>query len=319
MQDPNILTIATSLPVQITPSASEIVFCPESNSYALSLGVKVQLPIQELVEVLLKFNAEQAERQPVAEEDSNVSQSLMASLPEASPFSFPESHVYTPKNGVHAEVKRSRQASASSEYPEDDFSRVPIHVARQDPCLQDYRDRSMWREESGVFFRSDHAEKQGKLLAAQARAYEIFEKLPVKDHFLSMGEVDFCGEYPMEMGLPPATSFSRPSSTKLSADAPVFTPGSAFASTQGSESGMVRQRALSADTVSEKAASRQDRVMSAASASFLPASALAVTHEAVEEAIESPSKQMAASFWNRMMSSSQTGSENLQEEECKQM
>lgn len=301
MQDPNTLTIATSLPVQITPSTAEIVFCSETNSYALSLGVRVQLPIPELVDLLLKFNATQSASKPVVDDESHISHSLLASLPEASPFSVPESFVYTPKNGVHADVKRSCQASSSCEYAEDDFARIPIHVARQDPFLLEYKERSMWRAESGRFFRACHVEKQGDLVNKEARAYEIYDQLSVNEHFLYMMNPPVSES--SETGLPPATSFSRPPSTKLSADAPVFTPGSAFASTQGSDNGAVRQRAMSGDTHSEKLA-RPPRV--------------------VEEApVESPNKQLA-SFWAKVVSSQAVldpadVEEKVDAAECKQM
>jgi hypothetical protein len=252
----------------------------------------VQLPIPELVDVLLKFNAEQAEAQRKVEGESILSHSLLASLPEASPFSFPDASMYTPKNGS----KGVQHASKSSEYAEDDyFSRISIQVARQDPFLQDYKERSMWRSETGRFFRAKHLEKQDELVNKQLRAYELFEQLPVNEHFLSTVGMD-CGvpEPCSEFGLPPV----RPSSTKLSADAPVFTPGSAFASTQGSDNG-VRSRAMSADAVSDVHVplARQDRVMSAA------AGALAATCE---------EERSSSSFWAGVV-----GSKG--EEECKQM
>lgn len=301
MQDPNTLTIATSLPVQITPSTAEIVFCSETNSYALSLGVRVQLPIPELVDLLLKFNAAQSAEKPVVDDESHVSHSLLASLPEASPFSLPESFMYTPKNGVHADVKRSCQASSSCGYPEDDFARIPIHVARQEPYLLEYKERSMWRAESGRFFRAGHVEKQGDLVNKEARAYELYDQLVVNEHFLYM--MNPVSEF-SETGLPPATSFTRPPSTKLSADAPVFTPGSAFASTQGSDNGAGRQRAMSTDTFSEK---------------------FGCPPRVVEEASveESPNKQLA-SFWAKVVSSQAVldpadVEEKVDAAECKQM
>lgn len=272
MHDPNVLSISTSLPVSVTPSSTAIVFCPETNSYSLSLGVTVQLPIPDLVEVLLKFNAEHVVPQSSAE--SSNSHSLLASLPEASPYSLPDSSVYTPK--AHASAGPPRDVSpASTGYPEDDFMRIPIALTRQDPLILEYRERAKWTRESGRFFVDNSQAKQEARSERLNRAIACFE------------DMMFANE---------SESFTANGSKKLSADAPEFTPGSAFASTYVSDaSDSVRMRAFS-----ENAEPRRERSMSALS--FLPPSAM-IPEEAPEVAVQavSPSKQIS-SFWARVTS-----------------
>jgi hypothetical protein len=287
------MSVAAQLPISLSPSSSEIVFCPESNSYALSVGVTVQLPITELVEVLLKFNSEHMNPEPKQLTASHQSHSLLASLPDASPYSFPDSpSVYTPRTSEHAKAKRSRQ---SNRFADDEFLRIPLSVARQDGMLIEYRERSKWRRESGKFFRDNSIGKEEERIERLNLGFKCYDELLVNEHFMNHAEYE-------SFALPTESIYdSQKTSTKLNADAPIFTPGSAFASTYVSdtEGESIRQRAMS------ESISRDERSVSL---SYLPPSALSVMEEKPEEPVESvvsttvpsPTKQIT-SFWNKVV------------------
>ena len=299
MQTSNTVSVAAKLPIALTPSSSEIVFCPESNSYSLSLGVTVQVPITELVEVLLKFNSEHMNQSPKQAKDSNQSNSLLASLPDASPYSFPDSpSVYTPRTAGNASNKRSRNSNV---FPEDDFLRIPLSVARQDGILMEYRERAKWRRESGRFFTDNSIYKEEERIERINLGFKCYDELLVNEHFMNHAGLSEFDSYapptePME-----AIYDSHKTSTRLNADAPIFTPGSAFASTYVSdtEGDSTRQRALS-ETIS-----RDERSVSL---SYLPPSALSLMQEKPEEPVESvvsttvpsPTKHIN-SFWNNVL------------------
>lgn len=316
------MSIAAQLAINLKLSSSEIVYSPESNGYALSVGVTVQLPITELVEVLLKFNAEHVAPRSSPQVESHHSHSLLASLPDASPYSFPESpSVYTPKAAAHATAKRAREP-VSSEVPENDFSRIPVAVTRQDGMIMEYRERAKWRRESGKFFTDNSIEKQMNRMEKLNNGFKWFDELLVNEHFLHPTDMNWY-HYPARANSMDAMFDSKPAK-RLSADAPVFTPGSAFASTYVSEAGgdSVRQRAMS-----ENLSSRQERAMSL---TYLPPSALSVMHEnneaPVETAQPSTPSQELSSFWNKVVAAAASGSsvpELVREEsrpaECKQM
>jgi hypothetical protein len=301
MQQAHTVSIAASLPIQVNPTSTEIVFCPESNSYSLSLGVNVQLPIHELVDVLLKFNAEHVVPNSISDVESSHSQSLLASLPEATPYEFPDSPVYTPKASSNSGTS-SKKLIRETSYADDDFMRVPITVARQDPMLLDYRERTKWHREFGRFFVENAFKKQDERMDRFTQALQRYDELPVAEEFRY--------EY--------ATTEMKPSSSsiggkRLSADAPVFTPGSAFASTYASDS--IRERALSENFAEAAPGGTRDRVMS--NLSYLPPSAV------VEEAFpEAPVSSEIASFWSRVASAAPPQSIEREESrpaECKQM
>lgn len=279
MQQSTTVSIAAPLPLRVDPTSSEIVFCPETNSYNLSLGVTVQLPIHELVDVLLKFNAEHVVPNSVSDAESSDSQSLLAALPEAPAPARSMSPVYTPKAADYFAAPSQRRESP---YPDDDFMRIPVAVARQDPALLDYRERAKWHREFGKFYVDNAFSKQEERMDRFTRALQRYDELPVASHFSDTREYEYLEEAPL-----------RPSAGKrMSADAPIFTPGSAFASTYASDS--VRERALS-ETFAE--GGKRDRVMS--NLSYLPPSAL------VEEAVpEVPVDTALSSFWNRVAAAS---------------
>jgi hypothetical protein len=301
MQQDSTVSIAASLPLKMNPTSSEIVFCPETNSYCLSLGVNVQLPIHELVEVLLKFNAEHVVPNSVSDAESSDSQSLLAVLPEASALvSQSDSPVYTPKASESAQPEGIVRGTM---YPDDDFMRIPVAVSRQDPTLLDYRERAKWHREFGRFFTDNSFAKQEARMDRFTKALERYDQLPVAEEFAHQYGYD-------ETVFPKQTGAKR-----LSADAPVFTPGSAFASTYASDS--VRDRALS-ETFAD--GSRRDRVMS--NLSYLPPNAV------IEEALpEVPVETAISSFWSRITATQDIAAESLpsleREEsrpaECKQM
>ena len=295
MQPSHTISIPTSLPLSVNPTSTEIVFCPESNSYSLSLGVNVKLPIHELVEVLLKFNSEHVVPNSISDLESSLSQSLLASLPDAAPFVLPESPVYTPKASNGSGVSNTRFIRETM-FADDDFKRVPISVARQDPILLEYRERTKWHREFGRFFVENSVKKQEDRAVRFTHALERYDELPVVD--------DFKYEYAV-----PMSSCGK----QLSADAPVFTPGSAFASTYASDS--VRERALS-ENFAETAG--RDRIMS--NVSYLPPNAL------IEEAFpEAPVNTEISTFWSRVAAAAPLQKEpTLEREEsrpaeCKQM
>jgi hypothetical protein len=295
MQQANIVSVAATLPISVNPSSSEIVFCPETNSYSLSLGVNIQLPIHELVELLLKFNAEHVVPNSVSDKESSHSQSLLASLPEASPYMLPDASVYTPRASEPVKKVYVREST----FADDDFMHVPITVARQDPVLLDYKERAKWHRDFGRFFIEDGFRKQDERMDRFTRALERFDQLPVAAEFSASSPVfDASYEYvePKPVG-----------NKRLSADAPIFTPGSGFASTYASDS--VRERAESAG---------RERIMS--NLSYLPANAVIEEEGALKP--EAP-VEAVASFWKRMVASDIVP-EPLQREEsrpaeCKQM
>ena len=292
MSDSGTITIAASLPVNVTPSSTQIVFCPDTNSYALQIGVTVQLPITELVEVLLKFNAEHVVSTPVTEVDSSTTHSLLASLPDASPYSLPDSpSVYTPKV-AHAGTKRARE-TGSGKFANDDFARIPIGVARQDPMVMEYRERSKWRRESGRFFIEDSLAKEQERVEKLEQGFKCFEELLVNEHFLAPVAARHSRASSMDASAGFDSVYTAPVQSKqLSADAPVFTPGSGFASTYAPDSGASsRQRSMS-DAFIDQVAGRSERIMSAAS--FLPPAALPVP-----EGIETPDELAAPGGWTK--------------------
>lgn len=270
------ISVSTQLPVTLNPAETEIVFNPDTNSYALSLGVKIQLPITELVEVLLKFNQEQSlsHSLPVAEQVDLVTEPeqpverMLATLPEPTSLTVQEpppglgdgsSPVYTPR-------------SCTS----DGFTGVSITVVRQEPALLEYRDRAKWT--SGKFFTTDAKTRCESNATKLSDGFELFANLPVHSHFLSQVDAYEDYNYHPRTGSMDSTlsSYSMKPPT-LSADAPVFTPASAFASTGMPSLDSLRIRAMS-DTFAD--ASRTDRAMSLG---YLPPSALSVMREGENE------------------------------------
>lgn len=283
------ISVSTRLPVTVNPSDTEIVFNSDTNSYSLSLGVKIQLPITELVEVLLKFNQEQvASHSSTVEELLSSSKlsahdigGLLATLPEptsldAAPEPPPglgdgSSGVYTPN-------------SRGADPAHDDFARISVTVARQEPALLEYRERAKWT--SGKYVTTNAKVRSEANASKLTTGFELFGELPVHAHFLS--QADYCTDYPTQHYHPRSGSMDstlssysmKPPPTSLSADAPVFTPGSAFASTAQPSLDSLRIRAMSDTFVSHAdnlaGAGRNERAMSLA---YLPPSALSVMRE----------------------------------------
>jgi hypothetical protein len=306
MQQANILSVPATLPISVNPSSSEIVFCPETNSYSLSLGVTVQLPIHELVEVLLKFNAEHVVPNSVSDAESSNSQSLLASMPEASPFTLPDSSVYTPKVS-----DMPKKICRESKFDDDDFMQIPITVARQDPILLDYKERAKWQREFGRFFVESAFRKQEERMDRFTKSLQRYDELPVAEEFSSSSH---SGAY-YEQAAYDYVEAKPLGGKRLSADAPEFTPGSAFASTYASDS--VKERALS-ETFAEAARGDRDRAMS--NLSYLPPNAV-INEEEVDAAVESSA---VASFWKHVVANNVVPMESLERDEsrpaeCKQM
>ena len=257
MNSQDSLTVSTSLPVQVNPSTSEIVFDPDTNSYALSVGVKVQLPISDLVDVLLKFNQEHVAPHSKAEEapPAPISRLWSVALPRTTTFTFdpPVAHAESPRH----ERMDSYVVDTPTSSP---FDEIPMTVVRQDAGLFDYRERSKWTRESGRFFIENWTDRESARLIKQEEAFRAYDNLPVNEAFL----VD-----PQYGDVSASQDFYQPI-TKLSADAPVFTPASAFASTVavGPTDASMRLRAMS-DSVT-----RNERSMS--SMTYLPPSVLEV-------------------------------------------
>ena len=264
MNSQETLTVSTSLPVQVHPSSSEIVFDPETNSYALSVGVKVQLPISDLVDVLLKFNQEHVAPHSKTEEalPAPISRLWSVALPRTTTFTFdpPVAHAESPRH----ERMDSYLVDTPTSSPFDD---IPMTVVRQDAGLFDYRERSKWTRESGRFFIENWNNRESARLIKQEEAFRAYDELPINEAFL----VD-----PQYGDVSASQDFYQPI-TKLSADAPVFTPASAFASTVavGPTDASMRLRAMS-DSVT-----RNERSMS--SMTYLPPSVLEPSSEDNEQ------------------------------------
>ena len=252
MNSTDTVTISTSLPVTVNPSSAEIVFNPITNSYALSVGVKVQLPINELVEVLLRFNQEQMLVPSHVEDHSSVSHSVLAFLPEPTAIeSVPQdSSVYTPKASI-AHASTFKRRSKINSFPDDEFARISISVIRQEPALFEYRERAKWHKSSGRFF-VDNSEARAESHTAELNSgFALFAELPVNEQF---------AYHPR--------SASMESTKGLSANAPVFTPGSAFASTYTDS---LRSRSMSESYADVAGSRRSERAMSMA---YLPPSVM---------------------------------------------
>ena len=201
------------MPISVNPSGAEIVYKPETDSYVLSVGVTVQLPVTELVELLLKFNQEQQCIAPaVCEPEVQSSRAILAFLPPAtcmSPAGSPN-EVYTPK---------STPTATSILFDEDDFARIPICVTRQDPFLMDYRERSKWRREEGKFFVENAVSREANRVTRLTLGFKQYDEMTVNPQFV-YEEVPHGRSGSMD------STWSK--AGKLSADAPVFTPASAF-------------------------------------------------------------------------------------------
>ena len=270
------LTVSASLPVQVNPSTSEIVYDPETNSYALSVGVKVQLPISDLIDVLLKFNQEQTAPLSKYEERTPVSRNGLwsAALPRSTTYTLdkfdpPVAHAESPRH--------ERTESFGVETPTNSpFDEIPMTVVRQDVGLFDYRERSKWTRESGRFFAENWFDRQSSRLIKQEEAFRAYDNLPVHEAF--QADIQYAD-------MPVAQDFYQPI-TKLSADAPVFTPASAFASTVagGPTDASLRLRAMS------DSATRNERSMS--SMTYLPPSAIEAAAEDNEQTHHEGCKQM---------------------------
>ena len=264
MNSQETLTMSASLPIQVNSSTSEIVFDPDTNSYALSVGVKVQLPISDLVEVLLKFNQEHVAPHSKLDVDPlpPISRLWSAALPRSTTFTFepPVAHAESPRH----ERTESFAVDTPTSSP---FDEIPMTVVRQDAGLFDYRERSKWNRESGRFFVENRAARQSARLLKQEEAFRAYDNLPINDAFL------LDQQYGELSGSP---DFFQPI-TKLSADAPVFTPASAFASTVavGPTDASMRLRAMS-DSIT-----RNERSMS--SMTYLPPSVLESSGEDIEQ------------------------------------
>lgn len=259
MNSQETLTLATSLPVQVNPSTSEIVFDPDSNSYALSIGVKVQLPISDLVEVLLKFNQEQIASHSKQQEMPALqrTKTWASALPRSTTFTFdpPVAHAESPRH----EHSTSFGVDTPTKSP---FDLIPMSVVRQDIGLFDYRERSKWTRDSGRFFIENWNDRESTRFMKQEEAFRAYDNLPINDAFLA--------DFQQYEDVPMTTEFFQPL-TKLSADAPVFTPASAFASTVAAAptDASMRLRAMS------DSATRNERSMS--SMTYLPPSVVEAT------------------------------------------
>jgi hypothetical protein len=259
MNSQETLTLATSLPVQVNPSTSEIVFDPDSNSYALSIGVKVQLPISDLVEVLLKFNQEQiaSNSKPQEMPAFQRTKTWASALPRSTTFTFdpPVAHAESPRH----EHSTSFAVDTPTKSP---FDQIPMSVVRQDIGLFDYRERSKWARDSGRFFIENWNDRESTRFMKQEEAFRAYDNLPINDAFLA--------DFHQYEDVPMTTDFFQPL-TKLSADAPVFTPASAFASTVAAAptDASMRLRAMS------DSATRNERSMS--SMTYLPPSVVEAT------------------------------------------
>ena len=191
--------VRASIPVQLQPSQAEIVFSPETQSYALSFGITVTLPVNELVETLLRFNAEQQsackadEPEPILTGDSIcdilVDENLAS---EANLFGKLEEQV--------------NSSVATSETT--DFDEIPISLIRSDTYYQDYVQRSKWQYAESTFLVKD----------VHKRAAERCRKESAQAESLARRK---------QRSASNATTAA--SESRLSADAPVFLPrGRAF-------------------------------------------------------------------------------------------
>lgn len=278
------IAISAQLPVTITAANSEIVYNPETNAYALSLGVNIQLPISELVDVLLKFNQEQVvPSSPAVQGDTLVLDkasyaeiaSVLSSLPAATKTEehAPPPGLAEPSSTSPIYTPKSREIG-NGFFPDDDFMRIPLTVIRQEPGLLEYRERSKWT--TGKFFTPDVSSRTESNIARLTRGFELYTELPVDPQFLDQSEYmhEEYIHHPRSGSMDSGYSSTKP--RYLSADAPVFTPGSAFASTAVTPSlESVRVRAMS-DTFTQEPRSRDERAMSLA---YLPPSALSVMRE----------------------------------------
>jgi len=264
MNSQETLTVSASLPVQVNPSTSEIVFDPDTNSYALSVGVKVQLPISDLVDVLLKLNQERGATHSKIEDAilPPVSRLWSAALPRSTTFAVdpPIAHAESPRH----ERMESFAVDTPSSSP---FDEIPMVVVRQDAGLFEYRERSKWTRESGRFFIENWTDRESARLMKQEEAFRAYDNLPINEAFLIDSQYD---------AVSASQDFYQPI-TKLSADAPVFTPASAFASTVAVEptDASMRLRAMS------DSATRNERSMS--SMTYLPPSVLEMNGEEYEQ------------------------------------
>jgi hypothetical protein len=177
--------------------------------------------------------------------------------------------VYTPRSGLNGS---------------DMFSRISIAVSRQDPLLHDYRSRAKWTKSCGKYFVANADSREGKRLAIEEEAYRLYNELPVNEYFL-LDQVLWDDN---------VASIGQMNG-KMSADAPIFTPGmfSYAASTSAGTSGVVdsiRSRAYSDVIGGSVGVSRTERTMSAMA--FLPPSAL------IEEGVAV--REKSQSFWSKM-------------------
>ena len=199
-------SIRTQIPVSLAPSQVEIVYSPESKGYSLNFGITVQLPINDLVESLLKFNASQQDLNACI--DQVVDESTGVPQPDQDVFLdtfVPESTSNLPLLDIAAP-----EEELPSMLVDDTFRNIPISLIRQDEVYLDYVQRSKWQYAEATFLvRNAHKATQEKLKAddMQLRYLARFlEESSTKKHRTS------------------STASTVASSGRLSADAPVFTP-----------------------------------------------------------------------------------------------
>jgi hypothetical protein len=297
---------------------SEIVFSPQDQSYFLSMGVTVQLPINDLVEVLLKFNKEQGGQHVssiLPTDESKVEQSARE-VPVALPF--PVQAPAVDDSGLDAattelladsmkrvELPTDTGISISSTV-EDAFRNVPIHLVRQDQFLLEYKERCKWHQASSTFLIAGSYKRRQDRMRTQEVQREYLATLDEQNSSAFVSRLDSMNGS-TTMGDP--NGFMSIGAKKLSANAPVFTPGSSF-TTHISEY-ETRPRAQS-DTLHDSsgmnsdmfavrqaaARARGERAMS--TIAFLPP--LAVDYREVEEEVEVP--RLDSDHFDEMMKSS---------------
>jgi len=188
-------SISTKIPLTLVPSQVEIVYSPDSQSYSLNFGVTMQLPINELVETLLKFSAAQQMNACVVDQSTGDPQ------PEVFLDTFvPES----------TSLPLSDQEDFPSMLTEDTFRHIPISLIRQDEAYLDYVQRSKWQYPAASFLVKDaHKFNQDKMKAEDKQLRYL---------------ASFLDETSTKKQR--TSSATTAGSARLSADAPVFTPGS---------------------------------------------------------------------------------------------
>jgi hypothetical protein len=224
-------SIRAQIPVSLVPSQVEIVYSPDSQGYSLNFGITVQLPINDLVESLLKFNA--------THHSVSACEGQVCANESTEDFLQPEPDIFL-DNFAGDSASVLPLIDPEDELPpmsiEDTFNNIPISLIRQDEAYLDYLQRSKWQYSEATFFtRNPHKFNQEKALLQerQLRYLQRFlEESTTRKHRTS------------------SSATSAGSSVRLSADAPVFTPGSSGVSFAADGAGS-RARAWSESPPSE--------------------------------------------------------------------